>query len=334
MLALTMGEPAGIGGEIALKAWLSRRNGGVPPFVLLDDPDRLSRLADGLNWPVPVEVVSDLDAVADVFDHAVPVLPIGRRITSEPGRPKPSDTQAVVESIDRAVALALDGRVEAVVTNPIHKSMLYSAGFPYPGHTEFLAARTGSSDKPVMMLQAKDLRAVPVTIHMPLKDAIAALTADRIVCCGQVTHRSLIADFGVAAPRIAVAALNPHGGEEGTLGTEEMDVIAPAIRALQREGINAFGPLPADSLFHPAARAQYDAVLCMYHDQALIPIKTVDFDGGVNITLGLPIIRTSPDHGTALGIAGTGRASPHSLIAALRRAAELAVHRGRVGTEA
>ena len=325
-LALTMGEPAGIGGEIALMAWLRRRQSAVPPFVLLDDPDRIRAVAALLGVAAAVEPVAAPEDVAGLFDRALPVLPVRLPKPAAPGRPDPANAPAVLESLDRAIALARAGRASGLVTNPIQKHTLYAAGFRHPGHTEYIAEKTGAGGH-AMMLAVEGLRVVLATIHLALRDAIAALDADGIVAVGRIAARALASDFAIARPRLAVAALNPHAGESGALGREEEAIIAPAVARLQALGINAFGPAPADTLFHPAARARYDAALCMYHDQALIPLKTIDFDRGVNITLGLPIVRTSPDHGTALGIAGTGAAKPDSLIAALQTAAAIAARR-------
>ena len=325
-LALTMGEPAGIGGEIALQAW-QRRADGVPPFYVVDDPDRLAALARRLGWNVPVRVLIAPDEAPGIFADALPVLPIGGRPQAAPGRPDPADAALVIRSIDVAVADVQAGRAAAVVTNPINKDVLYRAGFRYPGHTEYLAELAGSGAASVMMLASPQLRVVPVTIHLALRCAIAQLSSAAIVHAGKVTHAALLREFGVAAPVIAVAGLNPHAGEAGGLGREDIDVVAPAIAALRAAGIDARGPLAADTMFHAAARRGYDAALCMYHDQALIPIKTLDFDGAVNVTLGLPFIRTSPDHGTAFDIAGSGQARPDSLIAALKLAAEMAARR-------
>ncbi|CAO3452677.1 4-hydroxythreonine-4-phosphate dehydrogenase (EC 1.1.1.262) [Azospirillum argentinense] len=331
-LALTMGEPAGIGGEIALKAWLTARgaaraDGAVPPFVLLDDPARLESLAARLGLPVPVKAVGSMAEGAALFGAALPVLPQPLAAPVTPGRPDPANGAAVIASIDRAVALVRRGEASAVVTNPIQKSALYAAGFRHPGHTEYLAHLAGLSEEPVMMLAAQDLRVVPVTIHVSVRDAVPLVTREAILHAGRVTAAALARDFGIARPRLAVAALNPHAGEGGAMGREEIDVIAPAVADLRAEGIEAVGPKPADTLFHAAARRGYDAALCMYHDQALIPLKTIDFDTGVNITLGLPFVRTSPDHGTALDIAGTGRAGASSLIAALTTAEAMAARR-------
>jgi 4-hydroxythreonine-4-phosphate dehydrogenase len=326
-LALTMGEPAGIGGEIALKAW-RRRGEGLPPFFVIDDPERLRQLAARTGMAVPVAAVDSPAEAGRRFAEVLPVLPQPLACEVAPGQPDPANTPAVRRSIERAVALAASGEAAAVVTNPIHKQVMYQGGFPFPGHTEFLSSLLGGA-REVMMLACPGLRVVPVTIHVALAEAIRSLTSDGIVTIGRVTARALTRDFGIARPRLAVAGLNPHAGEGGAMGREEIDLITPAVIALKASGIDAFGPLPPDTLFHARARAGYDAVLCMYHDQALIPLKTIDFDGGVNITLGLPIVRTSPDHGTAFEIAGSGAANEASLVAAIRTAAEIAAQRRR-----
>lgn len=326
-LALTMGEPAGIGGEIALKAWLRRRD-GVPPFFVVDDPGRLAALARHLDWSVPVCSLAAASEVPAMFGEALPVLPVGGLPRAAPGHPDPADAPLVIGAIDAAVAEVRCGRAAAVVTNPINKSSLYRAGFRHPGHTEYLAELAGTGATAVMMLASPQLRVVPVTIHLGLRQAVAQLSGAAIVHAGRVTHAALIRDFGIAAPVLTCAGLNPHAGEAGSLGREEIDIIAPAIAALCAEGIDARGPFAADTMFHAAARRGYDAALCMYHDQALIPVKTIDFDGAVNVTLGLPFIRTSPDHGTAFAIAGRGVARPDSLIAALKLAAAMAARRG------
>ena len=320
-LTLTMGEPAGVGGEIAFGAWRALRASG-PAFVLLDDADRFAEL--------PARRVDSPEEAGAVFGSALPVLhrPLPRRPVL--GRPDPANAPAVIAAIDAAVALAQAGRVAGVVTNPIQKSALYAAGFAHPGHTEYLAELAGTPGvAPVMLLACPELRVVPVTVHEPLARAIARLTPAMIVEAARTTSAALRQDFGIAAPRLAVAGLNPHAGEEGTLGTEDRDVVAPAVAALRAEGIDARGPFPPDTLFTAHARPGYDAAICLYHDQALIPIKTLDMAGGVNVTLGLSIVRTSPDHGTALDIAGTGRADPSSLVAAIRLAAEIARNRAR-----
>lgn len=326
-LALTMGEPAGIGGEIALKAWIRRQADDLPPFVLLDAPERLNDLSARLNLDCPIETVTTPAAAKDVFHRALPVLPIPLPITVEPGHPDPRNANAVIAAIDRAVDLALAGNVAGVVTNPIAKATLYAGGFTHPGHTEHIAARTGASG--TMMLAVPGLKVVLVTIHLPLRRALDAITTPAIVATAQVTARALATDFGLARPRIAIAGLNPHAGEDGSIGREDIDIVAPAIAQLRAKGIDASGPWPPDTMFHDAARARYDAAICLYHDQGLIPLKTIDFAHGVNITLGLPIVRTSPDHGTAFDIAGTGRADPASLVAALHTAANIADHRRR-----
>ena len=327
-IAVTMGEPAGIGGEIACLAW-ARHAAELPPLVLIDDPDRIADLAGVIGCPVAVKTVSVAEDAVAVWPGAIPVLPLTLPAPVEPGRIEPANAPAVIESIDRAIALAASGEVAALVTNPIQKSALYAAGFSEPGHTEYLAKATKTDSAPVMMLAGPELRVVPVTIHSSLADAIGNLRREDIVHCATVTARALRDDFGIARPRLAVAALNPHAGEDGAMGTEEATVIAPAIAEIRAAGIEVSGPSAADTLFHAEARRNYDAVICMYHDQALIPLKTLDFHRSVNVTLGLPIIRTSPDHGTALDIAGTGRANPTSFVEAVKLAAFLAGHRQR-----
>jgi 4-hydroxythreonine-4-phosphate dehydrogenase len=317
-----MGDPAGIGGEIAVGAWRALRRTG-PAFVALDDPARLAAIAPD----IPLRVVAAPDATG--FADALPVLPAPLAAAAVPGHPDPANAQAVIASIERAVRLAEQGAVSGVVTNPISKAVLYQAGFPHPGHTEFLAALTGVAGREVMMLACPSLRVVPVTIHVALRRALDMLTTDMIVAAARTTAAALTADFGIATPRLAVAALNPHAGEGGALGDEDARIVAPAIAALRASGIDATGPWPPDTMFTHTARARYDAAICMYHDQALIPLKTIDVAGGVNITLGLPIVRTSPDHGTAFDIAGKGTADPSSLIAAIRLAADIAQHRRR-----
>ena len=330
-LALTMGEPAGIGGEIALKAWLGRAD-RVPPFYLIDDPDRVTALAAQLGWAVPVHPIDDLHEVPEIFLDALPVAPVEARLRGRPGQPDPADAPAILAAIKIAVDDVRAGRAAALVTNPIHKDSLYRAGFRHPGHTEYLAELAGNGAIPIMMLVCPELRVVPVTIHLPLRQAAENLNAPAIVAAGRITDAALRRDFDIRKPVLAVAGLNPHAGEAGGLGREEIDVIEPAIRSLRAAGIDARGPFAADTMFHAEARRTYDAALCMYHDLALIPIKTIDFDGGVNVTLGLPFVRTSPDHGTAFAIAGKGVARAGSLIAALRLAAEMATRR-RLGGE-
>ena len=320
-IAVTMGEPAGVGAEIACKAWRQLSPAG-PVFFVLDDPGRIA----GADPACPVRIIASPAEAAGWFRTALPVVPLLTPLVPRPGRPDPANSGAVIESIRRAVELALAGEALALVTNPIQKGSLYAAGFAHPGHTEFLAALTGTPLS-VMMIAAPDLRVVPVTIHMPLSSVPGALTPELIVDTVRIVAESLTKDFRIARPRIAVAGLNPHAGEDGSIGTEDRDIIAPALDRLRAMGLDIAGPLPADTMFHPRARARYDVAVCMYHDQALIPVKTLDFDRGVNVTLGLPIVRTSPDHGTALDIAGQGIARPDSLIAAIELAAVMASNR-------
>lgn len=326
-LALTLGEPAGIGPDIALSAWLRRKGDDLPAFYVLADPAFLARRALRLGLHVPLMSTTPAEAPR-VFGSALPVVDLGLKVSAGPGAPDASSAPAAIAAIDRAVAAALAGEAAAVVTNPVAKIVLYRAGFAASGHTEYLgdlATRaTGRPVTPVMMIWSPELAVVPVTIHTPLARAPALLTRDLIVETGRIVLRDLKERFNVARPRLAVAGLNPHAGEDGALGTEERDIIAPAVAQLAAEGAAVRGPLAADTLFHAAARATYDAALCMYHDQALIPVKTLAFDHAVNVTLGLPFVRASPDHGTAFDIAGTGRANPASLIAALKLAARLA----------
>jgi 4-hydroxythreonine-4-phosphate dehydrogenase len=325
-LVVTMGEPAGIGGEITLKAWLHRA-AGIPPFYLIDDPDRVAALARRLGWPVTVQAIGAPDEVPAVFAEALPIAPIGITLRGGPGRPDPADAPAILGAIERAVRDVLSGHAAALVTNPIHKDSLYHSGFGYPGHTEYLGALAGVAATPVMMLVCPSLRVVPVTVHLALSQAIRNLRRPMIVHAGRVSEAALRRDFGIVAPVLAVAGVNPHAGEAGGLGREEIEIIEPAVAKLRAAGIDARGPLAADSMFHAEVRQTYDVALCMYHDQALIPIKSIDFYGAVNVTLGLPFVRTSPDHGTAFAIAGRGVARPESLIAALRLAADMAATR-------
>jgi 4-hydroxythreonine-4-phosphate dehydrogenase len=325
-LALTLGEPAGIGPDITIKAWLRRNELKLPPFYLLGDRDFLANRAKALGLDVKLAEVTAEDAVG-AFADVLPVVATGHAATAQPGRPDDSSADAALASIRQAVGDVLAGQAGAVVTNPIAKSVLYRAGFRHPGHTEFiaeLAARGGRTPQPVMMLWSPALAVVPATIHLSLRDAISQLSSDLIVTTARIVVADMKARFGLANPRLAVSGLNPHAGEDGSLGTEDQTVVAPAVETLRRDGIEVRGPLPADTMFHEAARKTYDCAICMYHDQALIPIKTLAFEDAVNVTLGLPFIRTSPDHGTAFDIAGTGKANPSSLIAALRLAARMA----------
>jgi 4-hydroxythreonine-4-phosphate dehydrogenase len=323
-IALTMGDPAGIGGELTLRTWLART--GLC-FVALDDPGRLAVLAKTLSLDVPIRIVNRAADAPSIFGEALPVLPVHLAEPAIPGRPNPANAAAVVASIERATALCQSGEASAMVTNPINKAALYQAGFHYPGHTEFLAVLTGAIGQQIMMLASPHLKVVPVTVHASLRDSIAMLTTQMIVDAARTTAVALRRDFGLPSPRLAVAGLNPHAGEQGALGKEETTIIQPAIDTLRAEGIDVSGPWPPDTMFTPAARQRYDVAICMYHDQALIPLKTLDMDHGVNVTLGLPIVRTSPDHGTAYDIAGKGVADPSSLIAAIALAAELAERR-------
>jgi 4-hydroxythreonine-4-phosphate dehydrogenase len=325
-LALTSGEPAGIGPDIAMAAWLRRNELKLPAFYLLGDRDFFGDRARTLGLTIKLADVGPEDALAS-FADALPVVATGHAATAQAGQPDGTSADAAIASIRQAVEDVAAGRASAVVTNPIAKSVLYRAGFRHPGHTEFLAelaAGDGRPPQPVMMLWSPALAVVPVTIHLPLREAIAQLSSDLIVTTVRIVAAALKARFGLQSPRIAVSGLNPHAGEDGSLGTEDQNIVAPAIDILRADGLDIRGPLPADTMFHAAARATYDCAICMYHDQALIPVKTLAFDDAVNVTLGLPFIRTSPDHGTAFDIAGTGRANPSSLIAALRLAARMA----------
>ncbi|TPP10586.1 4-hydroxythreonine-4-phosphate dehydrogenase PdxA [Rhizobium glycinendophyticum] len=320
-LALSQGDPAGIGPDIALQAFARRTALGLPAFLYVGDPEVLKVRARVLDLDVAIGE-TDAEGAAALFADKLPVLPIATGTDVLAGKPHVANARGTISAIETAVALTLGGRTRAVVTNPIAKSVLYEAGFGFPGHTEFLAdlaqRATGQTVKPVMMLAGPKLRAVPVTIHIPIKDVPEALTESLIVETGRIVANDLSRRFGLSSPRLAVAGLNPHAGEDGAIGLEDQDVIMPAIRRLRDEGIDAFGPLPADTMFHDEARGRYDVAICMYHDQALIPAKALGFDDSVNVTLGLPFIRTSPDHGTAFGLAGTGLAREQSLVAALR----------------
>ncbi|MCA6113448.1 4-hydroxythreonine-4-phosphate dehydrogenase PdxA [Bradyrhizobium sp. WSM 1738] len=328
-LALTSGEPAGIGPDIALAAWLRRSELDLPPFYVLGDRASFAARAKILGLSVELADATPEEASA-IFGAALPVVATGEPATAPPGQPDDTSANAVLASIRHAVDHVRSGRAGAVVTNPIAKSVLYRAGFRHPGHTEYLAelaADGGSAPQPVMMLWSPALAVVPVTIHLSLREAVARLTSELIVTTARIAVADMKAHFGLARPRLAISGLNPHAGEDGSLGSEDIDIVAPAVEALRKDGIDARGPLPADTMFHAAARKTYDCAICMYHDQALIPIKTIAFEDAVNVTLGLPFIRTSPDHGTAFDIAGTGKANPSSLAAALRLAARMAATR-------
>ena len=322
-LILTSGEPAGVAPEITAGAWQALRNDSTCAFALIGDRDYWQARSPG----VPTKAISRLAEAGEIFRTALPVLHRPLPAQPKPGMIAPETAPQVIAAIDEAVALAFAGEAAGIVTNPIQKEALYAAGFRHQGHTDYLAhlsARHGHTVQEVMMLVAEDLRAIPITVHIPLKDVPQAITGDAILAQARVTARDLTRYFGIAKPRLAVTGLNPHAGENGTMGREEIDIIKPALATLRAEGYDVLGPLSADTAFHAEARAAYDAILCMYHDQALIPVKTLDFHGGINVSLGLPFIRTSPDHGTALGIAGQGVANPKSLIAAIRLAARMA----------
>ena len=333
-LVLTMGEPGGIGPDITLAAWARREELNLPAFYCLADPAVLSDRARLLNLDVPIEIVEPHQAT-ERFSEVLPVVPLGATVRAEAQKLDSANAPAIIEAIARGVGDVRSGVAAAIVTNPINKKSLYDAGFNHPGHTEFLgtlsAAWTGTPGTPVMMLAGPELKAVPITIHIPLREVSSVLTQDLIVETARIVAADMKRRFGKPQPRLALSGLNPHAGEHGTLGDEEETVIMPAINTLRAEGIDATGPHPADAMFHPEARARYDAALCMYHDQALIPTKTLSFAETVNVTLGLAFVRTSPDHGTALDIAGTGRAHPSSLAAALRMADELIRNQQQTG---
>lgn len=332
-LAVSIGDPSGVGADVALSAWLRRAELSLPPFLLIADPKQLAARAQHLGLNVSIATIEAPAEAVDIFNTKLPVLPLVNAHEESPGKPLPENAAGVIEAIERAVALTLRGETSAVVTCPIAKKPLYDAGFKHPGHTEFLAElasqHLGRTVIPVMMLAGPELRAVPVTIHIPLAEVPRVLTKDDVLEVAHITAQELTDRFGIAAPRLAISGLNPHAGEGGALGKEDDAIIRPAVEELQREGINAWGPLPADTMFHAPARATYDVAICMYHDQALIPAKALAFDETVNVTLGLPFIRTSPDHGTAFDIAGKGIARPDSLIASIRLAQELAENEAR-----
>lgn len=320
-----MGEPAGVGPEIIAKAWSALKDQGAP-FVVIGD------LALMRAQGQPCRGVTEAGDALEVFGQALPVLDQPLRAAAVPGRPDAENAGLIADWIEQAVSLALAGEVGGLVTAPIAKAPLYAAGFRFPGHTEFIAELTADAPfadtrGPVMMLTARDLRACLVTIHTPLAEVPELVTSDRVCHTARVVHEAMRRDFGIDRPRLALAALNPHAGESGSLGLQEIEVLAPAVEALRAAGIIITDPLPADTMFHDDARATYDAAICLYHDQALIPVKTLDFWGGVNATLGLPVVRTSPDHGTGFDIAGQGLARPDSLIAAIRLAAQMAAAR-------
>jgi 4-hydroxythreonine-4-phosphate dehydrogenase len=324
-----MGDPAGIGPEITLKAWDALKSDPSLAFAVIATPNVLKQANKRYNHPL--KIIENCQQIGEVFQTALPILPIGGR-TPKPGYPDSDHALAITESIERGVSKCLNGEADGLITNPIAKDVLYEAGFEFPGHTEYLGKLTEKAAPPyergpVMMLSGGGLRVGLATVHLSLKDAAARLSSEAILRNARVIHGALQCDFGIERPRISLTGLNPHAGENGALGTEEQDIINPSARLLREEGFAVTDAQPADTLFHTEARENYDAVLAMYHDQGLIPVKTLDFHGGVNITLGLPIIRTSPDHGTAFGIAGQNKARADSLIAAIKTARELANNR-------
>ncbi len=325
-LALTMGEPAGIGAEIALKAWLAMRHRSRP-FLYSGPAELLRSTARRLGLPATITIITEPSHATACFSETLPVLNFGLKSNVSEGRPSPETAANVIESIDICVGLAMEGQVAGVVTNPIQKSVLKAAGFKHPGHTEYLQFLAGEGFRATMLLAGGGLRVVPVTIHQSLASAVQSLSSGAIVATAIETADGLRRDFGIADPRLAIAGLNPHAGESGEMGDEEIRIITPAIQELRARGITVLGPVPPDTMFTHRARASYDVAICMYHDQGLIPLKTLDVDGGVNVTMGLPFVRTSPDHGTALDIAGKGVADPGSLIAALELAGQIAHRR-------
>jgi len=330
-LAVSMGDPAGIGPEITLRAWLERYDRGLEPFVVFGDADALADRARHLGLTVPISRFAGPREAADAFGKSLPVIHQPLPVRPRPGAPDSANAAGIIAAITAATEAVMRGEAAAIVTNPIAKHVVRGADFPFPGHTEFLAAlaerRTGKPLRPVMMLASRELRVVPLTVHCALREVPKAITRPLIFETVRITYAALKRDFGIGAPHIAIAGLNPHAGEEGTMGREEIETIGPAIADLRVEGLSVTGPHSADTLFHAAARRGYDAVIAMYHDQALIPLKTIGFDEGVNITLGLPFVRTSPDHGTAFDIAADGRASATSLIEALRLASSIVASR-------
>ncbi len=324
-LAITMGEPAGIGPDLVMRLYADRDQLGLPPFIVYGHLDFLKARAERLGLKLTLAPSDPANATA-VFAEALPVAHIDGLVPDKPGDPTPLSGKVVIEAIARATDATLTGATRGLVTAPIHKAVLYTAGFKHPGHTEFLAAlcdRDGTPAMPVMMLAHEGLRVIPATIHVPLRDVPGLITYDLLVETGRVVAQSLRTRFGIAAPRLGFAGLNPHAGEGGAIGREDFDVVYPAVQQLVHEGIDAEGPIPADTLFYLPHWRRFDAVIAMYHDQALIPIKTVAFDEAVNVTLGLPIVRTSPDHGTAFDLAGTGNGSTASFLAAIRLADRL-----------
>ncbi len=322
-LAVALGDPAGIGPEVVAKAWAQRKRQRLAPFFAVGNPQSVAAVWDG-----PIAPIVEPGQAADAFARGLPVLPVEQPAGVAPGNPDRNGAQTALRSLELAAGLAQTGAAGGLVTGPVSKAQLYGIGFTHPGQTEFVAERFGiAGENAVMMLAGPSLRVVPMTTHMPLDTVSDSLSIDLIVAKGRATARGLCRNFGIEAPRLAFAGFNPHAGEQGALGREEIEIIAPAIEILRGEGIDATGPFAADTMFHPRARATYDVAMCCYHDQALVPLKTLHFDEGVNITLGLPIVRTSPDHGTAFAIAGQDRAEPGAMIAAIQLAASAAAHR-------
>ncbi len=316
-LAISLGDPAGIGPEIVSKAWVARDIQALPPFFAVGDPRSIESV-----WRGPMVRISDPDQANDAFKTALPIISVEDAGGITPGQPNLEGARCALDALEMAVGLARSNTAGGIVTGPVSKRQLYDVGFTHPGQTEFIAERCGLlSDNVVMMLAGPTLRVVPATVHVPLCEVPQLLSIELLVAKARTTAKGLQRNFGIATPRIAFAALNPHAGEDGAIGREEIDIIRPAVDVLLAEGMDVFGPISPDALFHKRARAGYDAVICMYHDQALIPIKALHFDEGVNMTLGLPIVRTSPDHGTAFDIAGTGQAEPGPMIAAIKMAA-------------
>ena len=327
-LAVSIGDPAGIGPEIIAGAW-ERRNElcsegrGFPPFLAIGDARSIRAVWDG-----PIAVLSDTAEAAGAFANALPLIQVDDPGEIVPGEPNLAGARCALDSLEFAVGLTRQGMASALVTGPVSKAQLFAIAFSYPGQTEFVAERCGvSAANAVMMLAGPSLRTIPLTVHVPLVDVPRLISIELIVARARIAARALTRDFGIASPRLAIAGLNPHAGENGTLGREEVDIIRPAIEILRADGLDITGPLSADTMFHAAARARFDVALCLYHDQALIPLKALHFDDGVNVTLGLPIVRTSPDHGTAFDIAGKGQATPSAMIAAIRMAGECAARR-------
>jgi 4-hydroxythreonine-4-phosphate dehydrogenase len=329
-IAIALGDPAGVGPEIVAKAWGVRHSRALSPFFAIGDTRSVAAI-----WSGPVRRIADVRETAEVFDHALPVLTVQDAGVILPGQPDTEGARCALQSLETAAGLVRSGAARALVTGPVSKAQLYAIGFDYPGQTEFVAERCGvSSENAVMMLAGPGLRVVPLTTHVPLSQVSGLLTVELIMAKARVTVRGLQRNFGLEEPRLVIAGLNPHAGEGGAIGREEIEVIAPAVAQLQAEGIDITGPYAADTLFHPRARARYDVALCPYHDQALVPLKTLFFDDGVNMTLGLPIVRTSPDHGTAFAIAGQDRAEPGAMIAAIAMAAECADRRAAIACAA